>query len=262
MSANQIIARLNAWLASTLEGAGLVRWGVGGAIARLAGLVVVISIWAYLASRMAIFSLCVGVLFGALAIELLSGRASARRREIAKLWPEVLDSLASAEVAGIGMAEAFEDLAEHAPKRLRAEFVRANARLRAGISLDDTLVMLKAEFGSAHADRLFEVLRMVNEIGARGYHKLLREQSRNLRADLALQASIETKQSWVLGTAKLAIAAPWLIVALLASRPENSAVYNSSGGASILIGGLVLCAIAYYLIHLLGGLPSVRRVLQ
>jgi tight adherence protein B len=121
---------------------------------------------------------------------------------------------------------------------------------------------LKTDVGEVHADRLIELVRMVSEIGSSGYHSLLREQSRSLRADLALDADIETKQSWVLGTAKLAVAAPWLIVALLSSRPENASVYNSSGGSTILIGGLLLSAFAYWLIHLMGSLPKMPRVLQ
>jgi len=254
--------RLKLWLLSTLEGAGVARWGIAGLVGRLIAVVVLVGAFSFVNSRLPIFSACIGMLAGALFVELLSGRAGSRRREIAKMWPEVLDSLSSAEVAGIGLGEAFADLAEHAPLGLRQHFVRANAKLHAGYGFDAVLVELKAEFGSVHADRLVELLRMVNQIGSRGYHQLLREQSRTLRADLALWSSIETKQSWVLGTAKLAIAAPWLIVALLASRPENAAVYNAPGGTSLLLTGLLMSAFAYFLIHLLGALPQVKRVLQ
>lgn len=257
-----MFAKAFIWLKSTLEGAGLARWGFAGLLNRVLALATVFGVWSFLVSRIVTLSLCIAVLVAALSIELLSSRASSRRREVAQLWPEVLDSLASAEVSGIGLTEAFGDLAEHAPQGLRPHFVRANAKLLAGFSFDRTVVELKTEFGEPHADRLMELLRMVNEIGSTKYHSVLREQARSLRADLALWGAIETKQSWVLGTAKLAIAAPWLIVALLASRPENAAVYNSTGGSTLLLFGLVVSGFAYCLIHLLGALPAEKRVLQ
>lgn len=258
----KVSRRVRRWLLSTLEGAGFAKWGIAGLVARWLAAVAVVGALVFINSRLFTFSACLALLAGALFIEMLSGRAATRRREIAKLWPEVLDSLASAEVAGIGLTEAFADLAEHAPAQLRDSFVRANARLGLGFTLDEVLVALKAEFGSVHSDRLVELLRMVNQNGARGYHALLRDQSKVLRADLAMWSSIETKQSWVLGTAKLAIAAPWMIVALLATRAENASVYNSPGGTSLLLTGLLVSGFAYYLIHLLGALPQPRRVLQ
>jgi tight adherence protein B len=257
-----MFAKALTWFRSTLEGAGLARWGLSGLFWRVVAVAVVLGVWSFLVSRILALGVCIGILTAALAIEVLHGKAKARRREVATIWPEVLDSLASAELAAINLIEAFSDLAEHAPDRLRPHFVRANAKLLAGFSFDRTMLELKAEFGEPHADRLIELLRMVNEIGATGYHELLRAQSRSLRADIALWGAIETKQSWVLGTAKLAIGAPWLIVALLASRPENAAVYNSTGGATLLLIGLLVSAFAYYLIHLLGSLPEGKRVLQ
>ena len=247
---------------SALEAAGFARWGFAGLLARLALVFAATTAFVFVNSRLLVFSLCIAVLAVALAVELLYSRASSRRRVLAKVWPEVLDSLASAEAAGINLIEAFADLAEHAPIGVRPSFVRAVAELDAGLELDQVLVRLKAEFGSVYSDRMVELLRMVNQLGANEYHRLLREQSRNLRADLALWAAVETKQSWVLGVAKLAITAPWLIVALLSSRAENATVYGSSAGASTLLVGLVVSAFAYYLIHLLGALPAQRRVLQ
>jgi len=255
-------AKLKLATVSMLEAAGFATWGFAGFLARLLGITVGCAAFVFVNSRLWVFSACIAVLVATLSIELLNARAGARRREIARVWPEVLDSLASAEAAGISMSEAFADLAEHAPLRVRSQFVRATALLGSGFDIDHVLLQLKAEFGSTYADRMVELLRMVNQIGARQYHRLLREQSRSLRADLALWASVETKQSWVLGVAKLAIAAPWLIVGLLSSRPENATVYGSAAGSNLLLTGLFVSAFAYYLIHLLGALPTQRRVLQ
>jgi tight adherence protein B len=252
----------NRWLISNLEGAGLAKWKPKGFFFRLLALTAFVATWSYLMTRVATFSACIALLSGALGFELLNGRAKARRRELTSRWPEVLDSLASAETAGISLAEAFAQLADHAPKVLRPQFIKATAKLDRGFGFDEVMVSVKTDFGSSHADRLSELLRVVYETGGANYHLLLRAQAQALRREIAVMAEIETKQSWVVGTAKLAIAAPWLIVALLSSRPENAAVYNSSAGAAVLLGGLLVSAFAYRAVQLLGALPATKRVLQ
>jgi tight adherence protein B len=81
------------------------------------------------------------------------------------------------------------------------------------------------------------------------------------RSEIALWGELESKQGWVAGTAKLAIAAPWLIVATLAVRPENVAIYNTTEGTGVLVVGLLVSLIAYRLVGLMGSLSKPSRVL-
>ena len=41
----------------------------------------------------------------------------------------------------------------------------------------------------------------------------------------------------------LAVAAPWIVLVLLASRPEAVAAYNTAAGAAVLLGGLTVSLI-------------------
>jgi tight adherence protein B len=72
---------------------------------------------------------------------------------------------------------------------------------------------------------------------------------------------IAAKQGWVLGTAKVAVAAPWLIVILLASQPDNAKAYSSAAGSLLLLSGLVASIVAVRLISLIGAIDEPRRVL-
>ena len=63
------------------------------------------------------------------------------------------------------------------------------------------------------------------------------------------------------GTAKLAIVAPWIIVATLSSRPENVAIYNTSDGITILVFGLMVSLVAYRMVTFMGALTKPRRIL-
>jgi tight adherence protein B len=81
------------------------------------------------------------------------------------------------------------------------------------------------------------------------------------RSEIALWGELESKQGWVTGTAKLSIVAPWLIVATLAARSENVAIYNTTEGTGVLVAGLLVSLIAYRLVGLMGLLSKPSRVL-
>ena len=149
--------------------------------------------------------------------------------------------------------------------RSRAFWDQNQAFLRqveSGESIDAALETMKHNLGEIHADRLIELIRVVHEAGGQGYLGSLKRQGQQLRAQLNLQGMLESKQGWVSGTAKLAVAAPWLIVALLSSRPENAAAYNEPAGAGVLLIGFLVSLFAYRLIHMFGGLPEMPRVFQ
>jgi tight adherence protein B len=62
--------------------------------------------------------------------------------------------------------------------------------------------------------------------------------------------------------ARLAVAAPWLVLALLATRPEAVMAYNSAVGAGVLGTGAGLSLLAYRLMLRIGRLPEEERVLR
>ncbi|MDX6244036.1 MAG: tight adherence protein [Frankiales bacterium] len=62
--------------------------------------------------------------------------------------------------------------------------------------------------------------------------------------------------------ARLALAAPWLMLGLLALRPEAVRAYNSASGALILLIGGVLSLAAYRIMLRIARLPTEHRVLR
>jgi tight adherence protein B len=61
--------------------------------------------------------------------------------------------------------------------------------------------------------------------------------------------------------ARLAVAAPWLVL-LLATQSATLAAYDSAPGTAILVGGGAVCLVAYRLMLRIGRLPEDVRVLQ
>ena len=62
--------------------------------------------------------------------------------------------------------------------------------------------------------------------------------------------------------AKVTVAAPWLVLALLSTRPQAAAAYATATGALILLVGAVVSVIAYRLMLRLGRLPEEERTLR
>jgi tight adherence protein B len=248
------------WLRSSVEGAGLARYGAAAVITFLAGASTFAGLWAFGVTKVIALGVCIG--FGAFGfgLEIVNLRAKSRRRELSSLWPEVIDSLQSAASSGIGFTEGFAELAQRGPLPLRKHFAGFTHRIDSGWPIETALDWLKRELGEIHADRLLELLHLVALAGGEGYQESLRNQSRQLREDLNLWGQLESKQGWVGGTAKMAVAAPWIVVAMLSARPETADIYNSPDGSTILAVGFAVSVVAYRFIHLLGALPTAPRV--
>ena len=87
-------------------------------------------------------------------------------------------------------------------------------------------------------DRVVESLRMARQVGGSDLGRLLRTLSAFLREDARTRAELETRQGWTVNAARLAVAAPWIVLGLLALRPEAVAAYNTTAGLVVLaVGG-------------------------
>jgi tight adherence protein B len=248
------------WFRETIAAAGFAQFGlvpVSLAIAFLALLAGVISLEVV---HVPAFAASMAAIVFAFCLEVLTMRARTRRRDISLAWPEVIDSLVSAASSGMSMNEAFLELSTSGPQSLRPNFRKVEAEVDAGSTLTQALSHLRNELAEVHVDRLVELVRIVSAAGGEGFYSALRLQGQQVRDDLALRGELESKQGWVSGTAKVAIIAPWLIVAMLCSRPENVQAYASAEGSGILLLGLVVSVFAYRLIQLLGRVSQPTRV--
>jgi tight adherence protein B len=121
---------------------------------------------------------------------------------------------------------------------------------------------LKNSLADPVADRILETLRMAREVGGSDLTVVLRSLAHWLRQDTAVRQEVEARQSWIVNAAKLGVAAPWLVLLLLASRPEAAHAYNTPAGLLVILGGLVVSVLAYRVMITLGKLPEERRWFQ
>jgi tight adherence protein B len=200
-----------------------------------------------------------GFVLPAAQVRRLAGKRQADLREV---WPEVVDNLASAVRAGMSLPEALAALATRGPEVLRAPFARFAAEYRSSGRFNDCLDRLKGDLADPVGDRIVETLRVAREVGGSDLGRVLRTLSTFLREDARARAELETRQGWVVQAARLAVAAPWAVLLLLATQSTTLAAYDSTAGTALLgIGGAV-CFLAYRLMLRIGRLPQDLRVLQ
>jgi tight adherence protein B len=198
--------------------------------------------------------LSLAVLVGAAAFEyeLLVQQANRRQKLIGQAWPIVLESLESAATSGMSILESLRDLAESEQLSVSREFANCCAEIDSGIGISLALTNLKHSLSNPAADFTIELLKTTHEFGSAGYVSAIKNQSSALRLASNLESEIAAKQGWVVGTAKLAVAAPWLIVGVLSFRQENAQLYSSMAGTSLLLLGLVASAFALHLVYRIG----------
>jgi tight adherence protein B len=201
----------------------------------------------------------VAVVVALAPVSVVSSRARRRRRQLRAAWPDLVDHLVSSLRAGQSLGDAIAGLAGLGPAELRPAFREFSATVTATGTLGPALDDLKARLADPVADRIVETLRMAREVGGTELPSVLRALSASLRQDAAVRAEVEARQSWVVNAARLGVAAPWIVLLLLAGRPEAGAAYNSPAGLTLLGVGFVVTVVAYRIMMAVGRLPEERR---
>lgn len=221
----------------------------------LAGLVMTV------VSRVLVVGLVLGTLAALLPVAVLRSRARRRSREHAALWPDAVDNLASAVRAGLSLPEAVVQLGERGPEGLREPFVRFGRDYQSTGRFDAALDRLKDRLADSTGDRVVEALRLARDVGGGDLGRMLRSLSAFLREDLRTRGELEARQSWTVNAARLAVGAPWVVLAAMSVQPDVVGRFATPVGTAVLVVGAVVCVVAYRLMLWLGRLPDERRVL-
>ena len=194
-----------------------------------------------------------------LPLALVGWRATARRRLGRLAWPDLVDHLVGSVRAGLALPDAVAALSSAGPAPLREPFAAFERDYRSTGNFSPAMDELKACLADPTADRIIETLRMAREVGGTELTSVLRALSSSLRQEAAVRAEIEARQSWVANAARLGVAAPWLVLILLCTRPEAAAAYDTPAGLTVILATGVVSLLAYRLMLAIGRLPEERR---
>lgn len=227
-----------------------------------AGLGLLVGVLVLGTSRVPVIALAFAGFAALLPWALVRRRRAKRSVELRELWPDAVDNLASGVRAGLSLPESLTALGVRGPEPLRSPFRRFGEDYRATGRFNEGLDALKADLADPVGDRVVEALRMAREVGGTDLGRLLRTLSGFLREDARTRAELETRQGWTVNAARLALAAPWLILLLLSTKPQAVAAYNEPAGAIVLLVGGGVSLVAYRVMLRIARLPVERRVLR
>ncbi|MDQ1206595.1 type II secretion system F family protein [Microbacterium sp. SORGH_AS_0862] len=245
--------------AMVLAEAGFAHLSVSVLILACAGVAVLAAALAWLLTQVPAFALLAALAGAAAPVLWLRGRARRLLKIRRGLWPDVCDLLIASVRAGFALPDALASLQTSAPTPLRPAFAGFARDLAASGHFETSLDRLKVALSDPVADRILETLRMARQVGGTELVPVLRSLSSAVRADAAVRAEVDARQSWVRGAAVLGLLAPWVILVLLALRPEGSAAYSSPEGVVLIVAGAVVSVAAFRIMLAVGRLPEPRR---
>ena len=215
-----------------------------------------------LAQQMAgvlLLSLCVGIVgFAAVRSALVAAEAR-KQQSNAEAMPAIIESVATSIDSGASLLEAFENLAQETVGEGRLKAESLVAIFESDDKLEGKVTEAKAVLGCREGDLFLEVLLIA---ARRGDHELTRSLialAGVQRAQHGLTNELRSRQGWILGSARLAQASPWIVVLLLSLRPETADAFTSPIGAVVLVVGLVMSFVAQRFIVAGARMPQANR---
>jgi tight adherence protein B len=224
------------------------------------GLAVMIVIWSI--SNAMVPAGAIGAVVCVLPPILLRALARRRRTQLRELWPEVVDHMNSAIRAGMSLPEALAQVGRRGPEELRPPFDDFGRDYQLSGNFTSSLDRLKDRLADPVADRIVEALRVTRDVGGTDLGLLLRTLSAFLREDARTRAELEARQSWTVNASRLALAAPWIVLALMSTRPQAAQAYDSTAGLVVILAAGLVSVIAYRVMLLIARLPQDERVLR
>jgi len=227
-------------------------------------IIVAVTVGALALAVVQVFALAAAAAVVGLGLPLaaVNWRARRRRRATRVLWPDAVDHLVSAVRSGLSLPDSVVTLAHTGPEPTRQDFAAFERDYRATGNFAISLDALKARLADPVADRILETLRMSREVGGHELTTVLRNLTSSLRQEVAIRTEVQARQSWIVNAARLGVAAPWIILLMLSSRPEAAAAYNTAAGITVIVTGLVVSLVAYRVMLAFGRLPEERRWFQ
>jgi len=248
-------------LQGLLYAAGIPRLTVASLVGACVGSAFVIGSLALIVTAVPMVALLSAIASAGVPIVLLRRRIAQQATARQEAWPDAVDQLASAVRAGLALPEAVCDLARRGPVALRLSFAEFDVEYRATGSFGRALDALQDALADPVADRVCASLRIARDVGGNDLGHVLRTLSALLREDLRTRGEITARQSWTVNAARISVAAPWLTLALLCTRPEAVAAFTTWTGTIVLAGSAVVSFVAYRLMRRLGRLPVPERVI-
>lgn len=183
-----------------------------------------------------------------------------RRRVVAQSrWPDVIDAMRMSLRAGAALPDAFSAALAQVPREWRPAWSIAISDSVRGSGIEDVVRGLRRDLAEPISDRVCDAILIAHELGGTELPRILEELARSVREDVRLRREATSRQSWVRHAARLGSAAPWVLVILLGSRPENREAFAAPAGTALLVACAGATVVAYIVMTAMGKIPETQR---
>lgn len=227
-------------------------------LSSVSGLVTVVVVAGVTSSL--VLAVTFAIVVGWMPFAVARSRLISRRRRFREAWPDAIATLIAGVRAGVSLPESCAALAERGPKDLQSGFRAFSSTYRASTSFVTALQRLQLEMADPIADRIVSALTIAQQVGGTDLVRVLRTLGDFVREDLRVRKEIEARWSWTVTAARVAAAAPFIVLLLMATRPEAAAAYNSSTGVLLICAGTAVTILGYRLMLKAAQLPEESRV--
>lgn len=191
-----------------------------------------------------------GLLFGSGLVMALWDRRlplpRRRHRRVEPHWPQFVDDVASGVRAGVSVPVAMFEAGQRLDPCFQQLFAEAREFWVAGNGFELTMSSLRESIDSAAFDQFAQTVEIAHRQGGRSVATLLSQLARNVRAQEQLINEVRGRQSVTVTSAKVAVAAPWVVLALTCARPEVRESYQSTMGLFVLVAVALVCVCSYF----------------
>ena len=184
-----------------------------------------------------------------------------RRAALARSWPDALAGIIAGIRAGMSLPECCRAQSSTGPMELRPAFNSFSTTYSATGSFEAGLGRLRDELQEPVADRVVSVLLITHEVGGNDVVRVLRATGDMVREDGRIRDEVQARCSWTKAAARLAAAAPFLVLGVMSLRPEGATAYASAAGLPTVAGGTFATWLGYRLMLRAARLPEDHRLI-
>ena len=176
-------------------------------------------------------------------------------------WPAFIDDVASGVRAGLGLPQSTWQAGSRLTIPAASVFAQAESMWNAGEGFDSALKYLLHQFPQSSCEQFVHTIELAHRQGGRAVSTLLSQFARDLRSQQQLIHEVRGRQAVTATSAKVAVAAPWVVLAMTSMREDVRTTYATTTGLLVLTVIAMISFGSYLLMKSIARIPELE-VLQ
>jgi tight adherence protein B len=204
-----------------------------------------------------------GALAATLPIHIRASRSRKRTAMTAHAWPDVLAHIRSSVSGGMTLPDAYISAASRVGGTFEETLAEVRRQVMYGDGFAAAMRHVRNRASDPTADRVTMTLIVANESGGHRVGEVLAALSASVAGESRLRQAHEAAMTEQRVTAGVALAAPWVILALsIATNPQAALAFSTAEGAVVVAIGLVLTISGWILSARIASLSDTPRMFK